>query len=281
MNRTTNAGYSTSRGELLDWTNSLLGTHYTKVEETSNGAAACQIFDALYPGRVKLHKVNFNAVTEPEMVSNYKVLQEVFNDQKIPRNIPVETLSKGRYMASLEMLQWIKGHFDQHYSGGEYDGAVRRMESGIREPGDPGRGGKKGTTQNQNATGNVKKQTRPTPARTPRVQVAVAPPPPTAVKPKPQLVRTPAATATRQVPTSARAARPASGQLQKLREELEQTKTANKHLLDERNFYYGKLQRLEAMCQARGDDEFAGTMLKILYETDEEHGFVSPDELDI
>jgi RP/EB family microtubule-associated protein len=281
MSRTTaavNAAYSTSRGELLDWTNSLLGTHYTKVEETSNGAAYCQIFDALNPGKVKLRKVNFNAVTEPEMVANYKVLQEVFNSEKIPRDIPVETLTKGRYMAALEMLQWIKGYFDQYYCGGEYDGGLRRSETGVRDPGESARGGKKGGSQNQNATGNTKAAPRPTPARTPRVQVSAPAPPPTAAKPKTPMAQTPAQPSTRPVPTSARAP---PGQLQKVREELEQTKTANQNLLEERNFYYGKLQRLEAMCQARSEDEFAASVLKVLYETDAEHGFVSPDELDI
>jgi RP/EB family microtubule-associated protein len=65
--------------------NTLLGTHYTKVEETSNGAAFCQILDALVPGKVKLHKVNYNAITEPEMVANYKILQEVLNSENVSR----------------------------------------------------------------------------------------------------------------------------------------------------------------------------------------------------
>jgi RP/EB family microtubule-associated protein len=85
--------------------NGLLGIHYTKVEEVSNGTAFCQIFDVLSPTKVKLHKVNFNTVTEPEMIGNYKVLQEVFNSERITQNIVVEVLIKGRCQGALKMLQ--------------------------------------------------------------------------------------------------------------------------------------------------------------------------------
>jgi hypothetical protein len=52
-------------------------------------------------------------------------------------------------------------------------------------------------------------------------------------------------------------------------------------LVEERNFYDNKLQKVEVTCQTRGDDDFASQILAILYETDDAHGFVSPDELDI
>jgi hypothetical protein len=96
-----------SKGELLDWFNALLGIHYRKVEEMSGGAAFCQVFDVICPGKVNLHKVNYNAATETEMISNYKILQEVVNSQKITRSLPVEALTKGRCIVALEMLQWI------------------------------------------------------------------------------------------------------------------------------------------------------------------------------
>jgi RP/EB family microtubule-associated protein len=252
-----------SRGELLDWMNTLLGIHYNKVEEASNGAAFCQILDALIPGKVKLHKVNYNASTEPEMVANYKILQEVLNSENVSRNVPVESLTKGKCMASLEMLQWIKKYFDQRFTGGEYDGPARRLEVGIRDPGEA-KGARKVAIA---PTGGAPKTPRVASAR------AVQPAPMTAVKAKPI-----AAVATTRLPTPGKQV---TSQQQKLQDEIAVLKKENTTLLEERNFYYEKLQKVEALCQAREGDEFTAQVLTVLYETDQGRGFVSPDELDI
>jgi hypothetical protein len=96
--------------------NTLFRTDYPSVEETSHEAKFCQIMDALVLGKAKLHKVNYNAVTEPEMVANYKILQEVLNTEKIARNIAYESLTKRKCMAALEILQWVKKYFDRHFA---------------------------------------------------------------------------------------------------------------------------------------------------------------------
>jgi RP/EB family microtubule-associated protein len=251
-----------SKGELLDWLNALLGIHYAKVEETSDGAAFCQVFDAIYPGKVKLHKVNYSAATETEMISNYKILQEVLNSQKITRNVPIETLTKGRCMAALEMLQWVKSHFDQTFTGGDYDGPGRRQEVGIRDPGESVKPAKK-------PVGRLTSAREPKPMKTPLRQVQIQAPPATNAKAKPIANQPPIFTPGRQ------------SQIQTVKEQLEKTKEDNKSLTEERTFYYNKLQKVEATCQTKGGDDFASQVLAILYETDDAHGFVSPDELDI
>ena len=47
-------------------------------QKTASGAVACQLIDALHPGLVAIKKVDFNAKSEYDMISNYKVLQEAF-----------------------------------------------------------------------------------------------------------------------------------------------------------------------------------------------------------
>jgi len=233
-----NQAYSIGRTEILDWVNSLLGLNYTKIEQCANGAAICQIFDAIYPGIIKLCKVKFEAISEPDMVGNYKVLQELFNKKNIQRQVPVDILIKGKPMASLEMMQWVYSYFKQNYSGNQYDPVVSREFSTI----------------------SSKKSTK-----TPLLSTKSSIPRPTSAN-KPKHIND------------------IDVLLQKianLERENEEMKAENQTLLEERNFYFEKLQKIENLCQGKSSDSFSNEVLTILYETDEEHGFVHPDELDI
>jgi hypothetical protein len=52
---------SIGRLELVSWLNHVLQSDYTGVTDCADGVAFCQLLDAVYPGQVKLHKLNFNA----------------------------------------------------------------------------------------------------------------------------------------------------------------------------------------------------------------------------
>eukprot|EP00277_Geminigera_cryophila_P021673 CAMPEP_0179470258 /NCGR_PEP_ID=MMETSP0799-20121207/50733_1 /TAXON_ID=46947 /ORGANISM="Geminigera cryophila, Strain CCMP2564" /LENGTH=100 /DNA_ID=CAMNT_0021277179 /DNA_START=157 /DNA_END=455 /DNA_ORIENTATION=- len=89
------AAYRVGRAELLEWVNSILELNYTKVEQCGNGAAYCQLFDAIYPGEVPVKRLLFEAKQEHDCVKNYKLLQVIFQKKNIAKNIEVEKLLKG------------------------------------------------------------------------------------------------------------------------------------------------------------------------------------------
>nr|GMD89109.1 microtubule-associated protein RP/EB family member 1C [Ipomoea batatas] len=90
------SAYFIGRSEILSWINSTLHLNLSKVEEVCSGAA--------HPGMVPIHKVNFDAKNEYEMIQNYK-------------HIEVTKLVKGRPLDNLEFMQWMKRYCDS-ISGG-------------------------------------------------------------------------------------------------------------------------------------------------------------------
>lgn len=83
-----------------------------RIEETSNGAVALQIFDFLFPGVVPMHKVNWGASNPYEFIQNYKLLQQVFTDLKVDKSIEVNRLIRARYQDNLEFMQWLRKFFE-------------------------------------------------------------------------------------------------------------------------------------------------------------------------
>jgi RP/EB family microtubule-associated protein len=256
-------GISTlGRKELLHWVNQLLGPAYDRIEELSNGAAFCQIIDAIHPGTVHMRRVNFTAVTESEMAENYKILEDAFSKNRIRRPLDVPSLLKGKYLETFEMCAWIHSRFEQKFMGSvcEYDGPGRRRASKSKDV--------KGSASPPGAEDAAE------PATAPNYTVdAVRQPGP---------MRT--ATANSSPKAHSRSAvAPGSdrGEVKKLRNLVAKLEEDVEQRAQERDFYYAKLRKVEELCQDYDyDDEESPVheILDILYEPDEEHGFFPPDD---
>eukprot|EP01062_Namystynia_karyoxenos_P058696 TRINITY_DN5019_c0_g1_i1.p1 TRINITY_DN5019_c0_g1~~TRINITY_DN5019_c0_g1_i1.p1 ORF type:complete len:343 (+),score=129.36 TRINITY_DN5019_c0_g1_i1:92-1030(+) len=292
--------YFVSRSELLQWLNDLLGLQYSKVEQCCSGIAHVQILDALFPGTVPLHKVNFSAKLEHEYIGNLKVLQNAFIANGIKKVIEIERLVKGKYQDNLEFLQWMKRFADARMPGGlqHYD-AVQAREQAIgmqrrllgkrpergKVPSARQRKEMQGVGADAQAAAAVERRAATPPAATTGVVHAAQPPYPQRAINPPSPAR-----ASDSLSRGAPPLEPASGgggggggggqdasaqELRQLREDLELLRQVNETLEQERDFYYNKLRDVEILCVESVTGEVSCEAVKqILYATND--GFQEP-----
>ena len=308
--------YFVGRGELISWINELLCLSYTKVEDTVNGAAFCQVIDAIHPGTVALGKVKFDAYSPNDMISNYKVLQDAFHKNNIKQYFDVPTLIKGKYMAALELFQWIHGYYVQTGPHEEYDAIARRKHFKLKEP----TGAMKPGQANAIKPAGMAKRVKPVAGVKPNCVLNSANVPenygdgkqnvpigaiPNAASSKTHKdfnekietgkkpVRQSVVEADKPVRKShaqmafAPATKQAKPESSAIKKELEEAKKRVAELegeveqtTTEREFYYGKLRKIEVFCQEHETDLLIKQILEIMYETDEENGFVNAADSD-
>jgi len=256
--------YFVGRVELLNWLNDLLKLDYTKVEQVCSAAAFCQIMDAIHPGQVPLHKVNFSAKQEYEYINNFKVLQSVFDKYNIDKAIDVPKLVKGKYQDNLEFLQWIKKYYDLNNPGTEYNAIERRKQAS---------GGKVSVTATKPSTTSVKT------TGVAKVPSKVAP---TKVSPAPAKNLTTGTTKSKVTAVTSKETTQKDDQsnqkISELNTQVAELKLTIDGLEKERDFYFGKLRGIEILCQnADQSSELTQSILRILYSTDEQQEFVTEE----
>ncbi|XP_009369316.2 microtubule-associated protein RP/EB family member 1A [Pyrus x bretschneideri] len=239
------SAYFVGRNEILTWINNRLQLNLSRIEEAASGAVQCQMMDMTYPGVVPMHKVNFDAKTEYDMIQNYKVLQEVFNKLKIEKPLEVNRLVKGRPLDNLEFLQWLKRYCDS-INGGimneNYNPVERRCKGGKdRHP--------KGAQK-------ISKSLQASNLHNPGTGDTVG------------LNKT---SGPRQgKPYAAAGGANSSGEIQALSKEITDLKLSVDLLEKERDFYFAKLRDIEVLCQTSELEEvpIAVAVKKILYAAD-------------
>ncbi|XP_043704245.1 microtubule-associated protein RP/EB family member 1B-like [Telopea speciosissima] len=236
--------YFVGRNEILSWINATLQLNISRVEEAASGAIQCQMMDMTHPGVVPMHKVNFNAKTEYDMIQNYKVLQEVFNKLKIEKHIEVNKLVKGRPLDNLEFLQWLKRYCDS-INGGMMNENYHPVE----------RRSKGGKERNSRVSHKVSKSLQ--------------------ANNFPSVVSGNGTGFKTSGPIQGRSCAESGGansvaEIEAMSEQIMDLKLSVDHLEKERDFYFAKLRDIEILCQTHGLEHLpiAAAIRKILYAAD-------------
>eukprot|EP00210_Caulerpa_lentillifera_P005775 g5522.t1 len=280
--------YFVGRNELLAWINSTLDLNLTKIEQTANGAVACQLMDVLYNGAFPMQKIDFNANNEYAMINNYKVLQAFFNKRRIEKSIEVNKLIKGRPLDNMEFIQWLKAFWDKESGDFEpdedYDAVDRRQ---ICKTGDI-----KETSSSMTSSQSAQKAPAPTHASGIRQGASKMP---TSASTRPRSKGSSAAkhqapavspaskgttTTTSGIHRTPKSNRDdvtkvdhqAEERIKDLTEQLTEMRMTAEESVREREFYYGKLREIEILCQTPtiGDQPMMKIIEQILYAPNEE-----------
>mmetsp|Transcript_38106 Transcript_38106/g.91499 ORF Transcript_38106/g.91499 Transcript_38106/m.91499 type:complete len:289 (-) Transcript_38106:127-993(-) len=259
------------RTQLIDWLNSTFKLSVTKVEQCSNGAIYCQVFDSIFTGKVQMSKLNWSARDAHECIANYKVLQQTFDRCSLSRNIPVDSLIRGKYQDNLEFLQWVKSYWEQAQVTPDYDPVARRSTtskpflewaSRDKENAQRDRLGRKPTKMAR--TGANAPAPRAAAPATKQAVPTTKPPAPTA--PASQPVAAAVAAAAENVSQPGATSRESDRVSQASADDLE----------NERDFYFAKLRSVELICQRYQENampdlttkELVDKISKILYATE-------------
>ncbi|KAJ7519945.1 hypothetical protein O6H91_20G060600 [Diphasiastrum complanatum] len=228
------------------------------ISHVASGAVHCQLVDAIHPGVVPMHKVNFDAKTEYEMIQNYKVLQDVFNKLRITKHVEVNKLVKGRPLDNLEFMQWMKRYCDS-VNGGNMNPSYNALE------------------RRETCKGGNKKAVTPVHSSTPSKAPVTTLRPSTPVAPS--HCRSDSPNSNGSVKQSSISVPPSSAaaQIKALNEQVADLKLLCESLEDERDFYFSKLRDIEILCQSCevNDRPVVMAVQRILYATDDDPSVIA------
>jgi RP/EB family microtubule-associated protein len=224
----------------------------------------------MYPGQVPMHKVNWGAKQNFEIVANYKVLQDCFTKLHIDKHIEVARLMGGRYMDNLEFMQWFKRFFEMSVTDlGDYDAKAQRSKGKGAASLKPSVNKTTKTAATRVATKIVQKENKePAPKTAPAATMR---------NKSPQI---PAKTESVSSLENDRLVAELKASNQQLTQNVENLKGEIAGLEKERDFYFEKLRDVEILLQELEDsgqgNETISSIFKILYATAD--GFEAVEE---
>ena len=218
-----------------------------------------------------MHKVNWSAKQNFEIVANYKVLQDCFTKLHIDKHIEVTRLIGGRYMDNLEFMQWFKRFFEMSVTDlGDYDPKAQRSKgkgTASLKPSATKSAPKTGASRV--STKIVQKENKePAPKTAPAATMR---------NKSPQI---PAKTESVSSLENDRLVAELKASNQQLTQNVENLKGEVAGLEKERDFYFEKLRDVEILLQELEDsgqgNETISSIFKILYATAD--GFEAVEE---
>lgn len=97
-----------SRQQLLAWVNQAVDADYPDLSALSDGIAYCQILDAIYPAKVPLYRLIFDARRPDEKTANLRLLAEVLQRCELSQDVlPVSRLAAGRLTDHIDLLFFL------------------------------------------------------------------------------------------------------------------------------------------------------------------------------
>eukprot|EP00899_Mesostigma_viride_P025363 jgi/Mesvir1/6010/Mv00757-RA.1 len=260
-----NPAYFVGRTEILSWIKNTVGLNLSKVEQAASGAVACLLIDAVHPGLIPLHRVNLSAISESDMVNNYKLLQAGFDKLKIIKHIEVNKLVKARPLDNLEFLQWLKQYCDSVTSpeGVNTDRIQERLDACKGNPatlGGVATGGGGGAAPPKKAGGAAALVKPAAPSAASRAKSG-----------RPGAGHHADGAAEKHEKKTDGAAKHGHADDHASKEEITELKLTVDSLEKERDFYFAKLRDVEILCQMPElqDLKVVQAVQKILYATED------------
>ena len=159
------------RHEMVEWLNQTLEMELERLQDCADGVACCQLLEALAPGTVPLHEVDFNSATEQTNARNLAVLARALRRAGLHKEYDAEKVARGNFRELNDLLQWLYAltlkNGAEPGGASAFDARVKALETALRA------GARKGRTPGARVT--VEMADRLIPRRRPRERADGAP----------------------------------------------------------------------------------------------------------